>query len=90
MAQYEHLPIYKKAYDLTLYFEKIVRSFSRYHKYTIGAELRQKSREIVQIIRRANNSDNKAPLLEELREKLEDLKLTVRLGKANLSGLYFN
>ncbi len=24
MAQFEHLPIYKKAYDLALYFEKIV------------------------------------------------------------------
>ncbi len=32
MAQYEHLPIYKRAYDFMLYFEEIVRSFSRYHK----------------------------------------------------------
>ncbi len=32
MARYEHLPIYKK--DLTIYLEKIVRNFSRYHKYT--------------------------------------------------------
>lgn len=42
MAQYEHLPIYKKAYDLALYFEKIVRNFSRYHKYTLGTEMREK------------------------------------------------
>jgi hypothetical protein len=41
MAHYEHLPIYKKAYDLTLYFENIVRNFSRYHKYTLGTELRK-------------------------------------------------
>ena len=40
MARYEHLPIYKKAMDLTIYFEKIVRNFSRYHKYTLGTELR--------------------------------------------------
>ncbi len=39
MARYEHLPIYKKAMDLTVYLEKIVRNFSRYHKYTLGAEL---------------------------------------------------
>lgn len=51
MAQYEHLPIYKKAYDLTLYFEKIVRNFSRYDKYTIGADLRQLSREVLRLIR---------------------------------------
>ena len=25
IARYEHLPIYKKAMDLTIYFEKIVR-----------------------------------------------------------------
>ena len=46
MARYEHLPIYKKAMDLTVYLEKIVRNFSRYHKYTLGSELRAKSREI--------------------------------------------
>ena len=43
----EHLPIYKKAMDLTIYVEKVVRNFSRYHKYTLGSELRAKSREIV-------------------------------------------
>jgi hypothetical protein len=31
MARYEHLPIYKKAMDLAVYEEKIVRNFSRYH-----------------------------------------------------------
>ena len=81
MAQYEHLPIFKKAYDLTLYFEKIVRDFSRYHKYSVGAELRQLSREVLRIIRRANNVQDKAPLLRQNRERLEDLKIIVRLCK---------
>ncbi|NUM64653.1 four helix bundle protein, partial [candidate division KSB1 bacterium] len=81
MAQYEHLPIYKKAYDLTLYFEKIVRGFSRYDKYTLGAELRQLSREVMRLIRRANDAENKAAILLENRERLEDLKMTVRLCK---------
>ena len=44
MAQYEHLPIYKAAFDLNLYVEQIVRNFSRYHKYTLGTELRERSR----------------------------------------------
>jgi hypothetical protein len=30
MAKYEHLKIYKSAFDLALYFEKIVLCFSRY------------------------------------------------------------
>ncbi len=41
MAIYEHLPIYKKAYDFALYCEKVVRNFSRYHKYTLGSELEE-------------------------------------------------
>ena len=28
MARYEHLPIYKEAFDLALYFEKTVRSIT--------------------------------------------------------------
>jgi hypothetical protein len=46
MAQYEHLPIYKKAMDVAVYFEKIVKNFSRYNKYTLGSELREKSRQM--------------------------------------------
>ncbi len=38
MDRYEHLPIYKKAMDLTIYFEKTVRNFSRYNKYAVGSE----------------------------------------------------
>ena len=47
MARYEHLPIYKTAMDLAVYLEQVVRNFSRYHKYTLGSDLRQQSRELV-------------------------------------------
>ena len=47
MARYEHLPIYKTGMDLTIYLEQVVRNFSRYHKYTLGSDLRQQSRELV-------------------------------------------
>ena len=57
MAKYEHLPIYKKAYDFALYCEKVVRNFSRYHKYTLGTELREGSREIIRLIHAANDGD---------------------------------
>jgi len=56
MARYEHLPIYKKAFDLTVHFEKVAAGFSRYHKYTLGTELRNRSRKIVLTIIRANSS----------------------------------
>jgi hypothetical protein len=82
MARYEHLPIYKKAMDLTIYFEKIVRNFSRYHKYTLGSELREKSREIVALIIRANSTKERLPLLLDLRERLEGLKVLIRMLRA--------
>ena len=47
--------------DLTIYFEKIVRNFTRYHKYTLGSELREKSREIVGLIIKANSTVEKLP-----------------------------
>jgi hypothetical protein len=44
MARYEHLPLYKTAMDLTVSIETVVRNISRYHKYTLGTDLRQQSR----------------------------------------------
>jgi hypothetical protein len=38
MACSEHLPIYKKAMATAVCFENIVRIFSRYNKYNLGAE----------------------------------------------------
>ncbi len=51
MAYYEHLPIYKKAMETAVYFETIVRNFSRYNKYNLGAEMRTKSRECTVLLR---------------------------------------
>ena len=81
MARYEHLPIYKRAFDLNLYFENIVRHFSRYHKYTLGTELRVNARDVVQLIIKANNTVERINILIELRDKLEKLKLILRLCK---------
>ncbi len=81
MARYEHLPIYKKAMDLTIYLEKIVRNFSRYHKYTLGSELRHKSREVVEVIITANSTVEKLPLLHELRDRLEGVQGLLRISK---------
>jgi hypothetical protein len=46
MARYEHLPIYKKAMDLTIYFEKVVRNFHQYQKYALSIRNLQSTPEI--------------------------------------------
>jgi hypothetical protein len=79
MAQTEHLPIYKATYDLCLYFEQIVRNFGRYHKYSLGQELRDGARRVLKLIVRANARTDKASVLLDIREELEELKVLLRL-----------
>lgn len=81
MARYEHLPIYKKALDVAVRFEKVAAGFSRYHKYTLGTDLRDQSRAIVCAIVRVNSEREKLPGLLELRYQLENLLIVVRLCK---------
>ena len=81
MARYEHLPIYKKSMDVAVHFEKVVAGFSRYHKYTLGSELRNTSRDVVAAVVRANSERDKLPSLLALRAQLEELTILVRLDK---------
>jgi len=81
MAHTEHLPIFRSAYDLCLYLEQAVHGFSRYHKYTIGTDLRDSARRVLRLVVRANNRRDKAPVLLALREEVEELKILLRLGQ---------
>ena len=44
---YEALPIYKAATDLAVLLVRVVRGFSRYHKYTLGSRMRETAIAIV-------------------------------------------
>jgi hypothetical protein len=80
MARYEHLPIFKNAYDLALDLDKRVHGFSRFHKYSIGEDLRAVIREALKLIIKANNVGDKRPVLLDLRWQLEYLKVLLRLA----------
>ncbi|WP_119289586.1 four helix bundle protein [Azohydromonas sediminis] len=84
MARHEHLPIYKAAFDVAVHIERVVAGFPRYHKYTLGTELRQGSRAVLQRVVRANNARTvaaRAAELLQLREEIDALLLTMRVGK---------
>lgn len=81
MAYYENLPIYKKALELTVLLENMVRGFARYHKYSIGADMRNLSRVIAALIIKANSEKDKVRTLTELRDKCEEMKFIITVGK---------
>lgn|SRR5574341_557498 len=81
MSQYEHLPIYRKAMDLAVYIENVVRGFSKYHKYTLGTDLRNLSRAVVRLIIRANSERDRLATLSTLRDTIEELKVCMRICK---------
>jgi hypothetical protein len=84
MARYEHLPIYKSALDLTVHLEKLVAGFSRYHKYTLGTELRERSRAVLMQVLRANNAqtvEERGRELRVLRDLIDALLLAMRVAK---------
>lgn len=81
MARYEHLPIFKKAMELCVYLDGVVRHFSRYHKYSLGSDLRDASRNILTLIIRANSEAENLSSLKDLVEQCEALKTMIVFGK---------
>ena len=39
VAQYDHLPIYRKSFNLSIHLENTVPGFSRHTEYTLGTDL---------------------------------------------------
>ncbi|HHB95289.1 MAG TPA: four helix bundle protein [Campylobacterales bacterium] len=78
---YTNLPIFKQAMDLNVYIEDAVRAFSRFNKYGIGSELREKARVVLYAIYKIYFSKNKIESILELRDTIEELKITIYLAK---------
>ena len=79
MARYEPVPIYRAAFDLAVHVEKLARGFTRYHKYSLGGELRERSREILARVIDANHGRDRAARRLQLRGDLENFEVMVRL-----------
>lgn len=82
MARYEHLPIYRRAFDLCVFLETTVQGFSRYQKHALGADLRQAARAVLRQVVAANSAaEGRRSALEALRLEVEELAVLVRLAR---------
>lgn len=79
---YDELPIFKASLDFAVYIEMIVKGFDKYHKYTIGVDLRTHSKKMLFLVNKANISkENRVKILTELRDSCEEMKMLLRLSK---------
>ena len=94
MAHYRHLPIWKAAMDLAVHLEHAVRRFPRYHKYTLGSELRQTAQRLCRLVRRANNAQEadggRFAALDQLVLGVEEMKTLLTLAQELQAFANFN
>ncbi len=79
--RYDNLPIYKACLDLCVYVETIVKNFEKYHKYSIGQDLRTYSKDMLFLIHKANIQKEKKEFLKQLVYKSEELKMLIHISK---------
>ena len=80
MAQYQHLPIYKQAYDILLRTLVATKDFPREYKFTLGEKLKNEIVELVVHIYRANSAINKKQHIESILERIQAIHLLLRLS----------
>lgn len=82
--RYRQTPLWRDAQRFLVEVEGAVRQFPRYHKYTLGAELRQQAMSVCRLVARAaqaRDAHQRVQILEQLVWQVEDLKMSVQLGK---------
>lgn len=82
--RYRHTPLWRDASRFVVEVEMVVRRFPRYHKYTLGSELRTQAMNVCRLVARAGqeaDAQRRAALLERLVWAVEDLKMSVQLAK---------
>jgi len=82
MALHYELPVYKACYDLLLEVFRFTKGFGKEYKYTVGESLKKEAMELLTLIFRANSRKDKTAVLEEARERIEVIRLFVRLIQA--------
>ena len=81
MGLYQELPVYKANYDLLIEIFQFTKDFSKDYKYTVGESLKKETIELLTLIFRANSKTDKQLVLQEARERIEVIRLFIRLMK---------
>jgi hypothetical protein len=81
MALHTDLPIYKLTYQLMLLSVELTRSMPRDFKPTIGRKINEECLNLTVLVFRANCSQDKAPYLDRLLERVQVTELLFRLSK---------
>lgn len=81
MAAHPLPDIVKKAERLVTDLEVAVRGFSRYHKYSLGSEIRDQARAVLRLCHRAwRDRRRQSHWLSELVWAIDELKLSLQIG----------
>ena len=76
------MPLWRDANQLLLLVEQAVRHFPRYHKYTLGTDLRRQAMNVCRLIARAyHDREGRRPLVQRLNGEVDDLKIALQLAK---------
>ena len=81
MALYSDLPVYKSTYDLLVAIFSFTKDFNKVYKYTVGESLKKETIELLTLIYRSNVKRDKKDVLQEARERIEVIRLFIRLMK---------
>ncbi len=76
------LPIWRDANQFLLAIEKVVKLFPKYHKYTLGTELRQNALKVCNLIHQAWQERSKqCDCLQQLKYCIDEIKIQLHLAK---------
>jgi HPt (histidine-containing phosphotransfer) domain-containing protein len=81
MALYDQLPVYKASYDLLLELYQVSKNMERDYKFTLGENIKNESTALIVLIYKANASFDKVELLTQAKEKVEVIRLLLRIYK---------
>lgn len=82
--RYRQTPLWRDSNRFLVEVENAVRAFPRYHKYTLGSDPRRQAMSVCHLVARAAQSragPERARPLEQLVWQMEDVKMSLQLGK---------